>query len=497
MGHDFDALIESGTWTLVPPQPSMNILPNKWVYRIKRKSDGSVERYKARLVANGFHQQQGIDFHETFSPVVKHTTIRVILALAVNCGWSIKQLDVQNAFLHGFVTEEVYMRQPKGFVDPSCPDHVCRHRRSLYGLRQSPQAWYKRFSDYLEEIGFIMSQADNSLFIFWSSKDFIVLLIYVDDILITGTCPSKISDLILILHQKFRMKDLGVANYFLGVELHKTGRGLLINQQRYAITLLQKTGFIDSKPLSTPVASGQKISLYDGESLPDPTEYRSIVGALQYLTISRPDLAFAVNQVCQFMHKPTTTHWVAVKRILRYLKGTVSHGLLYQVGSTTVQAYANANYAGNPDDRHSTGGYIIYLGLNPICWSAKKQRTVSRSSTEAEYRQLAYTAAELSWLRSLFKDLHLPLPAPTLWCDNISSIALASNPVFHARTKHLEVDYHYVREKVIRGELCVRYISTQDQVADIFTKGLSRQRFTDLRFKLMVRQSPLQLAGVC
>lgn len=293
------------------------------------------------------------------------------------------------------------------------------------------------------------------------------------------------------------MKDLGLANYFLGVELRKTGQRMFINQQRYALNLLQKTGFNDAKPLSTPVASGQKINLHDGDPLPDPTEYRSVVGALQYLTISRPDIAFAVNQVCQFMHKPTTVHWTAVKRILRYVKGSVSHGLMYQPGSTIVQAYSDADYAGDPDDRHSTGGYVVYLGLNPISWSSKKQRTVSRSSTEAEYRQLAYTAAELSWLRSLFKDLGIILPPPTLRCDNISSLALASNPIFHARTKHLEVDYHYVREKVIRGELQVRYISTVDQVADIFTKGLSRQRFTGLRSKLMVRESPHLLAGVC
>lgn len=195
------------------------------------------------------------------------------------------------------------------------------------------------------------------------------------------------------------------------------------------------------------------------------------------------------------MHKSTTVHWMAVKRILRYLKGSVQYGLVYQPGSNLIQAYSDADYAGNPDDRHSTGGYVVYFGLNPISWSAKKQRTVSRSSTEAEYRQLAYTAAELSCIRALFRDLGVGLPVPTLWCENISSIALASNPVFHARTKHLEVDYHYVREKVLRGELVIRYIATQDQVADIFIKGLSRQRFAGLRFKLMVRDSPISLRG--
>ena len=220
-----------------------------------------------------------------------------------------------------------------------------------------------------------------------------------------------------------------------------------------------------------------------------------MVGALQYLTITRPDISFAVNQVCQFMHQPTTIHWSAVKRILRYLKTTNTHGLYYRPGSLTLTAFSDADYAGNPDDRHSIGGYCIFLGHNPISWSAKKHRTISHSSIEAEYRQLAYTAAEISWFRSLFKDLGISLTIPLILCDNISSISLASNPVFHSRIKHLEVDYHYVREKVIRKELEVRYLSTTDQVADIFTKGLSFVRLKNLANKLMVHACPISLRG--
>ncbi|XP_075633672.1 uncharacterized protein LOC142606162 [Castanea sativa] len=249
--------------------------------------------------------------------------------------------------------------------------------------------------------------------------------------------------------------------------------------------LLHRTKFQDVKPISSLAHTGRKLSLYDGDPLPDPTESRSVVGALQYLTLTPPDIAFAVNQVCQFMHQPTTTQWIVVKRILCYLKSTPTHGLFYQPGSLRLEAYSDADYAGNLDDRHSTGGYCIYLGYNPISWSAKKHRTVSRSSTEAEYRQLAYTAVEISWLRSLFKDLGVSLSTPLIWCDNISSISLASNPVFHARTKHLEVDYHYVHDKVVRKELDVRYICTTDQVADVFTKGRSSARFKLLANKLM------------
>jgi hypothetical protein len=291
------------------------------------------------------------------------------------------------------------------------------------------------------------------------------------------------------------MKDLGPLHYFLGLEAVYSTTGLHLTQTKYTMDLLFRTKFQDVKPISSPATACKKLSLYDGDPLSDPTEFRSVVGALQYLTLTRPNICFAVNQVCQFLHQPTTNHWTAVKRILRYLKDTLDHGLFYQPGSLMLEAYSDADYAGCPDDRHSTGGYCVYLSHNPISWSAKKQRTVSRSSTEAEYRQLAYTAAELSWIRSLFKDLGVCLSTPRIWCDNISSISLASNPVFHARTKHLEVDYHYVRDKVVRKELEVCYISTTDQVADIFTKGLSKSRFLLLTNKLMVRSRPISLRG--
>ncbi|XP_017191092.1 uncharacterized mitochondrial protein AtMg00810-like [Malus domestica] len=303
------------------------------------------------------------------------------------------------------------------------------------------------------------------------------------------------NSLIKKLGTLFSMKDLGPLHYFLGVEVKYVDDKMHLSQAKYALDLLQRTKFVDAKPISTPVSCGQKLSAYDGEAHDSPDLYRSVVGALQYLTITRPDLSYAVNQVCQFMHSPKTTHWTAVKRILRYVKATYNHGLLYKPGDTHLTAFSNADYAGNPDTRHSTGGFCIYLGSNLVSWSSKKQKTVSRSSSEAEYRQLAYTAAELSWLRSLFRDLQLHLVCPTIWCDNISSIALASNPVFHSRTKHLEVDYHYVREKVVRGQLMVNYICSQDQTADLFTKGLSTTRFKLLVSKLPVVSPPVSLRG--
>ncbi|KAI5336038.1 hypothetical protein L3X38_026172 [Prunus dulcis] len=360
MVQEFNALQRCGTWKLVPYHPQMNLLPNKWVFKLKQRADGSIERYKARLVANGFHQKPGIDYTESFSPVVKHSTIRLVLSLAVSKQCPIRQLDVQNAFLHGFLNEDVYMRQPAGFVDEQYPNYVCKLQWSIYGLKQAHRAWFHRFSEFLLQLGFEASTCDYSLFVY--------------------------------NHKVQYMND----------QMH-------LSQAKYALDLLKHTNFLDAKPISTLVPCGQKLSAYDGEPHDSPDLYRSVVGALQYLTITRPDLSYAVNQVCQFMHSPTTTHWTVVKRILRYVKATYNHGLLYKPGLSHITAFSDADYAGNPDTRHSTRGFCIYFSSNLVSWSSKKHKTVSRSSFEAEYRQLAYTAAELSWLKSLFRDLKLHL----------------------------------------------------------------------------------------
>lgn len=252
-----------------------------------------------------------------------------------------------------------------------------------------------------------------------------------------------------------------------------------------------------AKPISSPMVSSEKLSKFDGEKILDPIEYRSVVGALQYLTFTRPDISFAVNKVCQFMHSPTHSHWTAVKRILRYLKHTISYGLVFKRASTcSLNAFCDADWAGCPDDRRSTSGYGVFLGCNLISWSSRKQVTVARSSTEAEYKALANTAAELCWIQSLLRELGIFLSSPpALWCDNIGATYLSANPIFHARTKHIEIDFHFVREKVARGDLAVKFISSKDQVADIFTKALLSGSFQILRSKLNVLSKPLNLRG--
>ena len=279
------------------------------------------------------------------------------------------------------------------------------------------------------------------MFIFKQGSLVVYLLVYVDDIVIIGNNPQFLSSLIAQLNSAFELKDLGTFHYFLGLQITRSSKGLFLSQTKYAQDLLLKANMYTSKPARTPSAPNTRLTPTDGSLLSNPHEYRSLVGSLHYLTFTRPNLSFAVQQVCQFMSHPTDAHLIATKRILRYVNGTLNHGILLQPGPFSLSAFSDSNWAGDPFNRHSITGYIVYLGYNPITWSAKKQDIVSRSSTESEYRALATTTAELYWLRQVLKDLGIYLSVPPkLWCDNVLALAIASNPVFHAHTKHIEVD---------------------------------------------------------
>lgn len=412
---------------------------------MKTKSDGSLERYKARLVAKGFAQEYGIDYEETFAPVAKLTSVRTLISVASKLQWPLYQMDVKNAFLNGDLQEEVYMKPPPGL---SCPSNqVCRLRRALYGI---------------------------------------LLLIYVDDMIISGDDATGVNELKQYLYDQFEMKDLGNLRYFLGIEVAYSPKGYVLSQSKYAIDIINRAGLTDRKLVDTPLELNVKLRPTDGIPLQDVTLYRQIVGCLVYLTITRPDLAYAVHIVSQFVSSPRSVHWAAVVRILKYLRGTLFQGLLLSSSpDMELQAYSDADWAGDVTDRKSTTGFCIFLGDTLISWKSKKQSVISRSSSEAEYRAMAHTATEIIWLRCLLQDMGIRVSSPTpMFCNNKSAIQIAHNSVFHERTKHIEIDCHFVRQHLQHGTLSLPYMPSSLQLADFFTKAHTITRFKFLLGKL-------------
>ncbi|CAA7042627.1 unnamed protein product [Microthlaspi erraticum] len=478
------------TFTLVPPTDDMNILGCRWVFTPKMKPEGELDKLKARLVAKGYDQEEGIDYLETYSPVVRTATIRMILDVATAKDWKLKQLDVSSAFLHGELKEPVYMTQPPGFVDPAKPNYVCKLTKALYGLKQAPRAWFDTFSNYLIDFGFQCSKSDPSLFTYWKNGKSLVFLLYVDDMMVTGSDDNLVQDLLKALNRRFFMKDLGHPKYFLGIEIQAYEGGMFLHQSSYARDILHAASMTDCNPMPTPLP--QNIENLNSELFPEPTYFRSLAGTLQYLTITRPDIQFAVNFVYQRMHQPTIADFSLLKRILRYIKGTINMGLhIHKHNDMTLTAYCDSDYGGCKETRRSTTGFCTMMGPNLLSWSAKRQQTVSKSSTESEYRALTATAQELTWLSALLRDLGIPQSKSTLLqCDNLSAVYLSANPALHNRSKHFDTDWHYIREQVALGLIETKHIPATEQLADIFTKPLPKRPFFELRSKLSVGEGP-------
>nr|XP_020197791.1 uncharacterized mitochondrial protein AtMg00810-like [Aegilops tauschii subsp. strangulata] len=325
--------------------------------------------------------------------------IRAALQLAFSRASPVHQTDVSNAFLHGHLSEQVFCQQPTGFVDVARLDDVCLLSCSLYGLKQAPRAWYQRIAGFLQQLGSRATRSDASLFVYHQAPATAYLLLYVDDIIVTASSPELLRQHTARLSTEFAIKDLGPLHYFLSIEVVRRADGFFLHQQQYAQDLLERVGMLNYKPVPTPIDTKAKVSALDGSPVPDAAFYRSIVGALQYLTLTRPDLQYAVQQVCLHMHAPRDTHWNLVKRILRYIRGTMALGLTLTASPLTdLVAYSDADWTGCSDTRRSTSGYCVYLGPSLISWSSKRQPTVSRSSGEAEYRSMANAIAECSWL---------------------------------------------------------------------------------------------------
>ena len=483
--EEMNALVKNQTWKIEGLPQGKPIVGCRWVFTPKFNADGSLERYKARLVAKGYTQTYGIDYMETFAPVAKLNTVRILLSIAANLDWSLRQLDVKNAFLNGKLEEEVYMSPPPGFED-RFGSKVCRLEKALYGLKQSPRAWFDRFTQFVKRQDYKQSQSDHTLFIKHSNDGKMsILIVYVDDIILTGNDLKEMETLKMKLATEFEVKDLGEMRYFLGMEIARSKKGISVSQRKYILDLLQDTGMSACKPADTPIDPNLKLGNIK-EGVPVNTQqYQRLVGRLIYLSHTRPDIAFAVSMISQFMHCPFEEHLEAANRILRYLKSCPGKGLLFRRGEDRgVEAFTDADYAGSDVDRRSTSGYCTYVWGNLVTWRSKKQSVVA-SSAEAEYRSMANGVCELLWIRRVLEELKLRIDLPMkLFCDNKAAISIAHNPVQHDRTKHIEVDRHFIKENLDAGIICIPFVGTTEQTADVLTKGLFRPVFEKMISKL-------------
>ena len=488
--EEYNSLMKNGAWELVELPPGKNLVTCKWVFKAKHDANGNIVRFKARLVARSFSQAYGIDYFETFAPVAKLTTYRTIFALAALEKWEIHGMDVITAYLLGKLKEEIYMTQLEGFVRTGIKRNlVCQLLRSLYGLKQAARVWNLKIHAFLIKIGFVRSHADPCLYI--NIKLGIYITIWVDDLLIAGKDGKQIADVKRQLASEFEMKDLGELKHFLGMRIARTLNGdITIDQNGYIRQILERFGMQDSKSVSTPFATGSRLvsANHTGTTSPTTTdikEYQAMVGSLMYAMLcTRPDLAYAIQQLSQFSSNPTNAHFQAAKRVFRYLQGTQTTGLIYGGNhneiTKRVQGYCDADYAAD-SDRKSISGYVFTLGGSPISWQAKKQTTVAQSTVEAEYAAMAHAAKEAIWLKYLLQDLGMSKYEPTiLFCDNQGAISLAKNPTHHAKTKHVDVQLHFIRDHVEKGTINIEYCPTEDMLADLMTKGLAKDRHAGL-----------------
>ena len=492
MESEYSSLLKNDTWDLVPPPEGKNIVGSRWVLKVKHDENGSVNRFKARLVAQGYSQVKGVDYDEVFSPVARNTSVRSLLALANAHDLEIHQMDVKTAFLNGSLDCEIYMSQPEGFVHPDRPNHVCKLKKSIYGLKQSARCWNTTLDEYLKSVGYHKSNADGCIYV-KSVKEandrisFVILGVYVDDIIPVSNNPVLLKAEKAALCERFEMIDQGEIHYLLGMSIKRDRecRTLTISQANYVERVLRKFGMENCKPVSTPLDPGRKFQqLSQGDEPFNVQTYQQAIGCLTYVsTATRPDVAAAVGVLSQYMSRPSKEHWIGVKRVMRYLKGTLMYGLKFYAHEEEPElfGYSDADWAGDVDTQRPTSGYVFQIGSSTISWSSKKQATVAKSSTEAEYVALSSATQEAVWLRSLMGDLGRQVDAPTIiYEDNQGAIELAKNAKYHNRTKHIDICHHFVRERVISNEIQVIYCPTGDTIADIMTKGLAKLSFEKL-----------------
>jgi hypothetical protein len=479
---------ENGTWTKVPRPRNKQVIHCHWVFTVKQDADGNVERYKARLVANG-NQQKNRGFQQTYAPVAKYASIRAFLAAAALFDWEVDQMDVKTAYLNGDAEAEVYMEQPPGFeIDKA--GTVLLLNKSLYGLTTSARAWYKKIDSRLVEAGFIRSDADQSVYFKLTEATIIIITLYVDDLLIFTNCKTALNTTKDYLKSQFKMTDLGPAKYILGIKIQRDrkNRILTMDQAQYIQEITERFNLTDCKPTYNPVATG---TVLERKTTPHPemmnVPYASIVGSINYAAIAtRPDLAQIVGMLARHNKCPHPVHWEAAKRALRYLYTTRHFKLTFrgdQNRNTTFTVYGDADFAGETETCRSTTGYVFMFANGAIQWKSQLQTedNIATSTTEAEYRAAYAAGTECEWMRRLLDQTQTTFGVPTLYCDNQGAIKLSDNLDLKGRSKHFRVKYHWVRNGVKLGYFVIEYMPTANMIADALTKPLKGPIFHTLR----------------
>jgi hypothetical protein len=492
--EEINSLLANGTWELVPLPEGRKAIGSRWVFKVKRNADGSIERYKARLVAKGFSQRPGLDYNEVYAPTFRMASIRTIIALAAKHDYHLHSIDITSAFPNGDLEEEIYMEQPPGFVQIGS-GHVCRLKKALYGLKQSARQWNKKLHATLTKLGYKRLESDRSVYVYAKDGVLIIIPVFIDDITLASNSKDKIDGTIKQLESQFKLRNLGPTSWLLGIQITRdlSNHSITLSQHQYILDMLDQYGFADCNPISTPMDPGlvlqktQELSEEDKEFM-SKVPYLSAVGSLTYLAqCTRPDIAFAVGTLAKYNSNPSPIHWKAVKHVFRYLQGTKDYKLVYKPdnGDELFITWSDANHGACKDTGRSTGGYVVKIGTGAVSWSSKIQSVVALSSTEAEYMAAVEAGKELIWMRSLLGEFGYQInDASTLCIDNMSAINVSKNPEHHGRMKHLDLKFHWLRDKVEAGIIRPKHVGTNDMIADCLTKPLNRVKHDNCRIGL-------------
>lgn len=484
---EYESLVKNKTWVLTQLPNGKKVIGCKWVFQLKN-TNVNKPKYKSRLVAKGYTQSFGEDYDETFAPVGKFVTLRTVLAVSAVRKYIVKHLDVKSAFLNGNIQEEIYMEQPQGFIQKGNEQLVCRLQKSIYGLKQAAKSWYDTLNEVLDKIGFIRSKADNCLYIKQIDQNFVYILIYVDDILICSKYEDEISNIYKELNDYFEIKDLGLVSSYLGIQIERNSKGdFLLHQEDKIKRLIVEAELEDAKPSYIPMDPEFVKITHEENLLPNNIKFRSVMGILLHISITtRPDIAVAVSILCRRVDNPRKCDLEAAKKVIRYLKTTINSKLILRRNSDlSIRCFTDANWAGE-GDRKSTSGYLFLLGCNSISWSSKKQSTIALSSTEAEFIAASYAGQELLWLLQLMSDMNICVTKPIpMYEDNQSCIKIINSSKFSARTKHIDVKFHHIKNLQNDGIIDLKYCPSKQQFADFLTKPLSFPTFKNFITRIL------------